>query len=269
MKLSVTAWSFPALTLAECAAVARAIGIAALDVGLSHASALERGRVLADSLGYAAELADLKIALSNCYWLFGAGVAERNLADPASRAANTAEFAAVARFCQAAKIPSVMLLPGIVNPGQRREDALAESATSLRALLPIAAEHGIILGVEPHIQSFAESPATTLALLAAVPGLKLVLDYAHFVCLGYQQEAIDVLAPHAAHIHIRQARPGALQAKLALGTINFAALIGTLRAADYGGYLAIEYVFQDYMDTLHDDVLTETVRTRDLLRRFL
>ncbi|MBI3972490.1 MAG: hypothetical protein HY332_14515 [Chloroflexi bacterium] len=102
-----------------------------------------------------------------------------------------------------------------------------------------------------------------------MPGLQLTLDYAHFICLGYRQEEIDPLAAHAAHVHLRQAKPGALQAKLHQGTINFGALLGTLRSQGYRGYLALECVHQEYMDTLHDDVLTETVRLRDLVGSYL
>jgi hypothetical protein len=46
-------------------------------------------------------------------------------------------------------------------------------------------------------------------------------------------------------------------------------MLGTLKAAGYDGYLAIEYVHQDYMDGLHDDVLTETVDMRDCVREWL
>ncbi len=119
------------------------------------------------------------------------------------------------------------------------------------------------LTIEPHVHSFLESPALTLDLLSRVPGLKLTLDYAHFTCLGWRQDEIDVLAPHAAHVHLRQAKPGALQTKTHQGTINIEAQLATLRAAGYGGRLSLEYVHQDYMETLYDDVLTETILLRD------
>ena len=173
------------------------------------------------------------------------------------------------RFCKAAGVPTVFVLPGICNPGQDRAAALAQSAVALNRLLPLALEAGVTLTVEPHVHSFLESPALTLQLLEVVPGLQLTLDYAHFICLGYRQDEIDPLAAYAAHVHVRQARPGVLQAKAAQGTINLAAMLGTLRAAGYTGSLAVEYVHQDYMDTLHDDVLTETIHARDLLRAWL
>jgi sugar phosphate isomerase/epimerase len=98
------------------------------------------------------------------------------------------------------------------------------------------------------------------------PGVKLALDYAHFAVSGYRQEEIDILATYAGHAHLRQARPGALQAKLEEGTLNFPAMLATFRDAGFDGYVACEYVHQGYFDTLHDDVLTETVKMRDLFR---
>ena len=212
---------------------------------------------------------EIGITVPNFYHLFGDTLADRNLADAASLDRNADDFAKITKFCAAAGIASVFVLPGVCNPGQGRAQALAQSAASLAALLPIAAHEGVTLTIEPHVHSFLESPALTLELLQKVPGLKLTLDYAHFVCLGHTQDAIDVLALHAAHVHVRQARPGALQTKLSQGTINMAAKLGTLRDAGYDGWLSVEWVHQDYMDTLYDDVLTETIACRDLLRTWL
>jgi sugar phosphate isomerase/epimerase len=268
-RLSCTSWSFPACTLPEVIGIARALGIGAVDVGLFYASTLDRRLVVGSPHAAADALRDLMgadTAASNYYHLFGSTPAERNLADPARLAENVDDFRGVVAFCRAAAIPTVMVLPGVVNPGQDRAAALAQSARALRALLPVAQDAGVALTVEPHVHSYLESPQLVLDLLERVPGLRLTLDYAHFICLGYRQEEIDPLAAHAAHVHLRQARPGALQTKLHHGTINFPALMGTLWSHGYGGYLALEYVHQEYMDTWHDDVLTETVRLRDLIR---
>jgi sugar phosphate isomerase/epimerase len=102
-----------------------------------------------------------------------------------------------------------------------------------------------------------------VARLVQATGVKLALDYSHFACLGYRQDEIDPLAPHAGHVHLRQAKMGALQTKFAHGTLNFPAMFGTLRDAGYDGALAIEPVHQDYMNTLFEDVLTEIVALRD------
>lgn len=261
MRLSVASWSFPALTLPEVAGVARALGIGAVDTGYLYRSALSREAILADPSGEAERLRGLGVAVSNHYHLFGEGLAGRNLALPGTADANARDLERVLRFAEGAGIPTVFVLPGLVNPGQSRDDAARVAAESLRALLdvPGARER---LCVEPHVQSWCESPDLARRLIDAT-GVRLALDCAHFLCLGFRQEEVDPLAPHAAHVHLRQARPGALQAKMAQGTINFPALFGTLRAAGYGGFLACEAVHQDYMGTLFDDVLTETVALRD------
>jgi sugar phosphate isomerase/epimerase len=130
----------------------------------------------------------------------------------------------------------------------------------------VAADAGIALTVEPHVHSYLESPALTLELIEKVPGLTLALDYGHFVCLGYRQDEIDALAPHAGHVHLRQAKMGELQTKLAKGTINIGAELAILKAAGFDGYVALEYTHQDYMDSLFDDILTETIQLRDVVR---
>ncbi|MCX5496021.1 sugar phosphate isomerase/epimerase [Kaistia dalseonensis] len=269
MKLSLASWSLRGCTLKEAAGLSSVLGIGALDLGYFFRPALDKAALVADPQRVADKVLGLGVELPNLYHLFGDNLADRNLADPTHRAANEADFRQVVRFAKQAGVPTVFVLPGVINRGQNRADALAASAESLRHLVDIAGDGGITLTIEPHVHSYIETPTLVLDLLDRVPGLKLTLDYAHFVCLGYRQEEIDVLAPHAAHVHLRQARPGVLQSKLSLGTINMGAMLGTLRAAGYDGYLTLEYVHQDYMDGLHDDVLTETIDLRDLVWEWL
>ena len=267
MRLSVTSWSFPELALDEVAAVARAIGFDAIDIGYFYRAALDRRRLLDAPEAYGAEIAArLPVKVANLYHLFGRDVVERNLASPASRAENTADFRQALTFCKAVAAPTIFILPGVLNGAQSRKQALTETVESLKPLVAAAGEAGVTLCFEPHVDSYVESPSLAAEICEAARGVKLALDYAHFAVLGYRQEEIDTLARYAGHVHLRQARPGALQAPLEQGTINFPALFATLRDAGYGGYLACEYVHQAYFDTLHEDVLTETVRMRDLFR---
>ena len=267
MKLSVTAWSFPALTLPECADVAKSLGIDALDVGLFYASALDKTLILKEPKTAAMSLRRLGIPLANYYHLFGNGLADRNLSLSGSLDRNLADLDMVLTFADAAGIPSVFILPGVVNAGQSREDAARLSAESIGAMTDLAKGFAARLCIEPHVHSWAESPDLVRRLIDQT-GIGLALDYSHFACLGYRQDEIDPLAPHAVHVHLRQARIGMLQTKFAQGTLNFPAMFGTLRAAGYDGYLALEAVHQDYMNTLTEDVLTETVALRDCFRKW-
>ena len=100
-------------------------------------------------------------------------------------------------------------------------------------------------------------------LIDREPRLKLALDPAHFMALGYRQYEVETLCQHTGHVHLRQAKQGVLQGRMEDGTINFPASFGALRDAGYDGWLAIEYVHQAYLNTLFEDVLSETVKMRD------
>lgn len=262
MKLSLTSWSLPACNLAEAVAISKGLGIGALDVGLFYRSALDKAKIIANPKEIATQIRALDVSIPNYYHLFGEGLEGRNLALPGTISDNIRDLRSVLTFADSAGISTVFILPGIVNPGQSRRQAMAVSIDSLKALVDVAKDFKATLCVEPHVHSWAESPEIVLELIEAT-GIKLALDYSHFACLGYRQDEIDPLAPHAAHVHLRQARMGALQTKFAEGTLNFPAMFGTLRDTGYTGALAIENVHQGYMNTLFEDVLTETVTMRD------
>jgi sugar phosphate isomerase/epimerase len=265
-KLSLTSWSLPACTLKEAAGISAVLGIGALDVGYFYGPALDKKALLAEPERVADEVRGLGVAVPCLYHLFGATLGDRNLASPAGIEENARDFSQATVFCRRAGIGIIFVLPGVINPGQGRREALTRSAESLKRLVGIASDAGIVLTIEPHVHSYLESPALALELLDRVPGLKLTLDYGHFVCLGYRQDEIDVLAPHAAHVHLRQAKIGELQTKLAKGTINMGAELATLTQAGFDGYVSLEYTHQDYMDSLFDDILTETILLRDAVR---
>ncbi|MDE0306308.1 MAG: sugar phosphate isomerase/epimerase [Albidovulum sp.] len=266
MKLSVTSWSFPQCDLRESAAIAQALGLEGIDLGYFYRSALDKPRLLADPEGYGAELrSELPLPAANLYHLFGDGLFERNLAGPAV-ARNLEDFDRVLAFCRSVGAPSVFVLPGMLGPGQSRRQALAATAENLKPMVAAAEGSGVAVTVEPHVHSYLESPELTGELAELVPGLKICLDPAHFATLGYRQDEIEILIPRAGHVHLRQARPGVLQAKLEEGTLNFPAFLGALREGGYQGWLAIEYVHQNYMATIYDDVLSETVKMRDCVR---
>lgn len=269
MKLSLTSWSLRGLSLTEAVGLSKLLGVNALDVGYFYRSALDKQALLADPAAMAAKVRALDIMVPSFFHLFGATLADRNLADPASLQANLADFPKVMEFCKQAHIPTLFIIPGMVNAGQSREQALDVSTEALKALLPIADDAGVTLTIEPHVHSYLESPDITRRLLDRVEGLTLTLDYAHYICLGWRQDEIDPLAPYARHVHLRQAKAGYLQTKFDLGAINFGAQYGTLRDAGFTGYAALEVVHQDYMGTLHDDVLTETIAIRDSFRTWM
>jgi sugar phosphate isomerase/epimerase len=270
MKLTLTSWSFPRCTLEEAAGIARSLGFTALDIGAFPGGHLNRDVLLSkNARSEAKRVRDLGLAISNVYFTFGAGFAERalNTPDAKIRAKNREDFKRTAAFCADVGAPSIMLLPGILHKGQSHADALDTAADAINSLLPISQNAGVIIAIEPHVMSVLESPQDTLKVIQAT-GVELALDHAHFVMLGYTQAEIDPLCAHAAHVHLRQSKPGFLQTRLEHGTLNFPRLLGTLRQANYAGYLALEYVHQDYLQTDNVDVISETIKLRDLVQEY-
>ena len=119
------------------------------------------------------------------------------------------------------------------------------------------------------IPSVLESPFDRLAFLQRNPALKIVLDYSHFVAQGYQPVDVDPLGPYAGHVHLRQACRGKLQTRWNDGVIDFPAVVELLKRAGYSGYLALEYEHDPWMECDRVDVMTETIRMRDVVSPLL
>jgi sugar phosphate isomerase/epimerase len=268
MKLSITSWSLPQCSLHEAVGLSKLLEINAIDVGYFYRSALDKNGIINNPEASGKKMLDYDINIPCLYHLFGNGVEDRNLSLKDTDKKNVKQLEQISSFCAKASIDTIFLVPGIVNPGQSVKEAMSRSVENLNRMVEVCQNGGIALAIEPHVHSWVESPELAGELLDKVPGLKLILDYAHFVCLGYPQTAIDPLVPYAGHVHLRQAKSGYLQTDLESGTINFQAVLGKLREHTYDGYLSIEYVHQDYMNTLHEDVLSETIKMRDLVKEW-
>lgn len=266
MKLSVSAVSFLSCSLEEAAGIARALGLEAINLigiaaenvfgGILHVSPSEVNRVRA-----------LGMTVPNLHWGIAGGFQPAiNDPDPGVRANNKELYQRAVEFCHEAGILSITVVPGIVHPGQSVHDARALAVDVFNEFVPIASEANVRLTTEAHVKGVFESPESALELVKAVPGLGLILDYAHFVCQGYPQSSVDPLCQFTADVHLRQAKPGLLQTALEDGTINFALVLDQLRQVGYADYLCLEYVHQDYIGADNVDVLTETVKMRDFVR---
>ncbi len=276
MELSCTSFSFPLLSFAEAAQAIRLIGIPKLDVGAheggchvqpSEIEANPSG--VAETIRRAVEEAGLRV--SDFFPTFGHGFRDRpvNTPDAAERAANERRFRAIVAVCQRLGAGGITLLPGVIWDDLGPDRSFELAVAGLRRLVPIAHDAGLRLSVECHLESVAEPPAKALALIEAVPGLKLTLDYSHFVANGYAPEEVHPLVPHAGHVHARQARNGALQEGRRRGTLDFDDIVRRLKAAGYAGDICVEYTWQEWRGCDNVDVVSESILLRDQLRRAL
>ena len=267
MKLAGGAWAYVGASLPESAAILQALGVQAMDLIAAPGALLDSREIERDPQGQARRVSEASLPLSNLLYVFG----DRplNSVDDTVRAANLETFERVLQFCTAAGIPSVLVLPGVDQAGISHEEAVELSAAAMNELAALGAAENVMLLFEPHIESVLESPFDTLAFLQRNPALKIVLDYSHFVAQGYQPVDVDPLVPYAGHVHLRQACRGKLQARWDDGVIDFSAVVELLKRAGYSGYLALEYEHDPWMECDRVDVMTETIKMRDVVSPLL
>jgi sugar phosphate isomerase/epimerase len=90
--------------------------------------------------------------------------------------------------------------------------------------------------LEPWPGSIVDSVEKVKAMLAEVPGLRLLVDTGHVACWG--EDPVELL-DWADHVQLRQARRGVAQALE--GDVDFARVVGRLEALGYEGRLSVEY----------------------------
>jgi sugar phosphate isomerase/epimerase len=102
----------------------------------------------------------------------------------------------------------------------------------------LRANPGVRVEIGP--RSVAGSVASARALVAAVPGLRLVVDTGHVAAWG--EDPVELL-DLAGHVQLRQAAAGRPQLHVddEGGQVDFARVLATLDRLDYGGLLSVEY----------------------------
>ena len=276
MDITLSAFSFPLLSFEKALKLIALLDVPKFDVGLHGADAQitpdeaeSDPAALADRIRRAGDAAGLQA--SDFFPTFGTGFRDRpvNTPDMNTRKSNVARFRAYVHCAKSIGAGGITLLPGVVWSDLGPERSFDHSVSGLTELVPIARDAGLRLSVEAHVESVAESPFLARALVEAVPGLQLTLDYSHFVAGGYSPHDVHALVPFAGHFHARQAGPGALQASADDGLLDFRSLLSRLRDSGYSGDVCIEYTWQAWRGCNRQDTVAESVIMRDILREVL
>jgi sugar phosphate isomerase/epimerase len=267
--------SFPRLTHAGALAVIRDLGIDAVDVcvfaGYDHnpPEAVEADPArAAGTVG--ARVSDFGLRISDVFGILGTTFQDRAVNHPDENVRNTSMrfFEALLEFARRLEAPGVTILPGTTFEGIEEDESLALAATELERRAVIAGDMGLRFAIEPHFDSVVPTPARTLDLLERTEHVGVALDLSHFVFAGVAQEEAYSLIPRTRHVHLRQARPGVIQARARDGVIDFPELRDRLLAAGYEGYLTLEYQSEEgppHVDFTSVDCIAETAALRDLM----
>jgi sugar phosphate isomerase/epimerase len=160
----------------------------------------------------------------------------------------------------------ISTLPGMYFKETNKIDSLKLAHEELHWRLEQVAGSGLVFGVEAHIGSPFASPGEAKALMEAVPGLTLTLDYTHFIRNGFSQEEVDPLLAYASHFHARGARKKQLQVSMTDNTIDYPKIVENLKKTDYYGWIGLEYIWINWEGCNQVDTLSETIRLKDIIK---
>lgn len=187
-----------------------------------------------------------------------------NQRDASLRQQRRRELSAAVRIAEELGIRGLTILPGVTWA----EDAARSWAVCVEELswrVEQAAAAGVELRIEAHAGSIAPVPELAARLCEDVPGLRLTLDLSHFELQSVTLDRMLTLVPLAGHLHVRAAKPGAIQVRWRDNETDLEALVTALRAAEYAGAYCVEYVPMTKWRCDEVDVVTETLATREAL----
>jgi sugar phosphate isomerase/epimerase len=166
--------------------------------------------------------------------------------------------AACIRFAAGVKAPVSRVFGGSMSAAERKDAAAGAAARQrmtdgLAAIAQVAAESGVVLGLENHggLPCTAEEQIQTLQAVQS-PHLRATIDVGNYLQGGQEGHiATALVAPYAAYVHFKDckkvpdaSKPWGYTTKgvaLGEGDVNLAACVDALRKAGYKGFVALEY----------------------------
>jgi len=267
-RISCSEYSFPSVPgQHERIGIVRLLGFELVDIALFLADGSE---LVADPraavAALRASLDEHALASEDLFLAVGETVEEiaPNQRDAALREQRRREFAAAARVAAELGIRGITVLPGVTwaeDPAAAWElcvEELSWRVEEARAL-------GVETRIEAHAGSIAPVPELATRLCDDVPGLRLTLDLSHFELQSVTLDRMLTLVPLAGHLHVRAAKPGAIQIRWRDNETDLGALVGALRDVAYAGAYCIEYVPMPKWRCDEMDVVTEALATRSAL----
>ena len=141
----------------------------------------------------------------------------------------------------------------IVNTGAAHGDSAPEVEqfyANMRELVPLAQDLGIKIALETHggMTGTAEDCLRTLDRIGSdVVGINYDTANVIYYRDVRPEEDIQLIAPRVTHVHLKDKRGGQMVwdfPPLGQGTIDFAAIVGTLTAVGYEGVYSAEVEFE-------------------------
>jgi hexulose-6-phosphate isomerase len=140
---------------------------------------------------------------------------------------------------------TVLLVPGVVNPNTRYQDAWTRSQQQIRRLVPLAQELGVVIAVEEVWNKFLLSPLEMARYVDQFNSqwLKSYFDVGNVVLYGYPQDWILTLDKRIVKVHLKDFKRKEdcyAWVNLGDGDIDWGAVRQAFADVGYSGYATTE-----------------------------
>jgi sugar phosphate isomerase/epimerase len=272
ISISCADYAFPLLPRERRFALLRLLGFDYVDLGLFERSdGLRPGQLLAEPRKFSRQLKRdlIRAGLQTSDVFLHTGLTPEDSAenDPSMivRSQNRKAFVLTLELCEELECKHLTGLPGILHKGVGEKNSFEVAVEEIRWRLRMASSSGICYAVKPRVDSLCSSVDQARAMLDAIPGLTLTLDYGHFVFQKISSRQVHTLLPYASHVHMRGGAPHRLQAPVHESEIDFNGIIRRLYKNRYRGFLAITYFRDAWKQSDRTDNVSETILLRNQL----
>jgi len=117
----------------------------------------------------------------------------------------------------------------------------------LKNFVEIGNRDGVRVSIKTEKGRLTEDPHTAVELCQSAKGLGLTLDPSYYLAHPLGDKAVDMMLPHALHVHLRDSTPTQLQVPLGLGELDYARIIAQLKRHNYTRALCMD-VLPEYLE---------------------
>ena len=270
IKLGCHSWTFKDCTVRETAKIIKALGIDYMDLG--NGPDFNPDYIADHVKEESARLVKIKeetgITYIDAFPQFKDSFT-LNHPERDKREENHRVLSMFFKLAEIIGLKGVTLSPGKCWVGEASQISFQRSIKELNWAVAAGSKYKLKIRIEPHIQSVTWRPKLAVKMVQEVPGLTLTIDYSHFIFHGIPQEQIAIMHPYGSHWHARQAKLGQAQCKTNKGEINFEKIIENLKKQGYEGFICLEYVNNNWMGLDNVDCVTETIKLKKQLIKYL
>ena len=147
------------------------------------------------------------------------------------------------RVAKWAETDCVLVVPGVVDEDTSYQAAYELAGKSIRELVPLAEELGVIMALENVWNKFLLSPLETRDFIDGFdsPMVQAYFDVGNILLYGYPHHWVEALGKRIARVHIKDFNTTSRQFVAVLsGDVDFPRVINSLRGVGYDGWLTSE-----------------------------